>query len=97
LAQPCPLRRHSIGEYKHHQKPGRGALISSHNKLAPYNLKLVNKQWMDELHFEKTVRDKLEHIPVVIVEDNQDQDGRGDGVEEINNDLNEQEIEGLIL
>jgi hypothetical protein len=50
------------------KKPGRGALISNHNKLTPYKLKLVNKHWMNELKFEKTVREKLEHVPVVIVD-----------------------------
>jgi hypothetical protein len=76
------------------KKPGRGALVSKHNKLAPYKLKLVNKQWMDELQFEKTVREKLEHVPVVIVDG--EEETNGEEMDEQNDGLNEQEIEGLI-
>jgi hypothetical protein len=77
------------------KKPGRGALISNHNRLTPYKLKLVNKHWMNELKFEKTVRGKLEHVPVVIV-DEMEEDNE-ETMHEHNDALNEQEIEGLIL
>jgi hypothetical protein len=70
------------------KKPGRGALISNVNKLAPYKLKLVNKQWMDELKFENAVREKVEHVPVVVV----DEEVEVTTADEVNNDrFNEQE------
>ena len=76
-------------------KPGGAAQISSHNKATPYKLKLVDKHQLHELEFEKTVREKLDHIPVVFVEEDEAEESGDESEEE--DFFNEQEIEGLIL
>ncbi len=75
-------------------KPGGAAQISSHNRATPYKLKLVDKHQLKELSFEKTVREKLDHIPVVFVEEDGEESESESEDEEC---FNEQEIEGLII
>ena len=55
----------------------------------------MDKNRLKEIAFEKVTRAKLEHIPVEIVEENEEEIQEMN--EEGNGDLNEQDIEGLIL